>query len=579
MAKRSKSKKPAPAHVVPPRSQSASSLNPAVFSWTVLAQASVIILAALSIYGPALHGDWLWDDDVLVTANRELRSWEGLGQIWFSAPTSDYWPLTWTFLWLEWHLWGNEPFPYHVVSLVLHISSALLIWRLLGRMGLRWAWLGGLLFVVHPLMVESVAWIAEIKNTLSLPLFLLSCNAWLDAEERKPFSYGKSILYYLAAMLAKTSTAMLPAVLLLYCWWKRGRDTRQEIERMIPYGIIALTLGLITVYFQNFGGDKPPIIMAGPLERGVGASTALFFYLGKFLLPLNLLPIYPQWSLSPPSLLEVLTLPALAGLFWALWSRRKGWGRDAIFGFGFFLLNALPVLGLVKMDYLRISAVADHLAYLPIIGLIGLAVGAGEVLRRQIPSTLRLYSAAALTALFAGLAWQSHAYAGIFVNQEVLWAYTLRSNPQAWLAHYNLGMLQLAQGRLTPGREHLEQALALRPDYPAARNNLAALLLQTGQPAQAADLLEENLKRHPDDSRGHNNLGNALVALGRLPEAVEQYQEALRINPSDPDLHNNLAAAFYQMGRISDAAEQFEEVYRLDPHYPNIQQKLAAVRH
>jgi tetratricopeptide (TPR) repeat protein len=570
MAKRSKAKRhsPAPGMPRPARAEA--------FSWIVALQAAVIVATALLIYWRALSGDWLWDDDVLVTGNRELRSWEGLGQIWFSPSGTDYWPLTWTLLLVEWHLWGDAPWGYHAVSLALHICSAFLLWRLLGRLGLRWGWLGGLLLVIHPLMVESVAWVAEIKNTLSLPLFLLSCDAWLDAEEGKRRAYGKSIAFYLAAMLAKTSTVMLPAVLLLYCWWKRGGVTRREIVRMIPYGVIAVALGLVTFYFQNFGGDKPPIVMGSVMERCLGAGAALCFYLGKFLLPLNLLPIYPQWTLNPPSLLGVLALPALAVLALALACGRKEWERNALFGLGFFFANALPVLGLVKMDYLRVSEVADHLAYLPIIGLIGLAVGAAELLRKQIPSSLRPYGAGALTALFAAMVWQSSTYSGYFTSQETLWAYTLRANPEAWLAHYNLGMLELRKGRVAEGRAHLEAALAIRPDYPAARNNLATLLLEGGQPEQAAELLEVNLRRHPNDSRGHNNLGNALVQLRRFPEAVEQYQEGLRLVPNDPDLHNNLAAAYCQMGLMSEAANEFERVYQLDPYYPNIEQKLAA---
>jgi len=199
-------------------------------------KALLIVLAGLWVYWPALQGEWLWDDGMLVTDNIELRSWPGLGQIWFAAPTTDYWPLSWTLLWIEWHLWGNYPLGYHLGSLVLHLCSGFLVWRLFSRLGLRGGWLGGLLFVIHPLAVESVAWIAEIKNTLSLPFFLLSCDAWLDGEEEKGKSgYLRSVLYYLAAMLAKTSTVMLPLVLLLHGWWKRETITWQEIKRTVPY--------------------------------------------------------------------------------------------------------------------------------------------------------------------------------------------------------------------------------------------------------------------------------------------------------------------------------------------------------
>jgi hypothetical protein len=152
--------------------------------WEAVLQALVIVAAGLWIYGPALDGGWLWDDSTLVTANSNLRNLQGLWQIWFALPTHDYWPLTSTFLWMGWQLWGIEPLGYHFCSLALHISSGFLIWRLFNRLSLRWGWLGGFLFVIHPLAVESVAWVSEIKNTLLLPLFLLSFDAWLDAEEK-----------------------------------------------------------------------------------------------------------------------------------------------------------------------------------------------------------------------------------------------------------------------------------------------------------------------------------------------------------------------------------------------------------
>jgi hypothetical protein len=363
----------------------------AALSRLVLLQAGVLVAAAIWIYWPALGGAWLWDDDTLVSDNRDLRTWSGLGKIWFSSPETDYWPLTWTLFWIEWHLWGNEPLGFHLVSLALHIGSGMLVWRLFNRLGMRGGWLGGLLFVIHPLAVESVAWIAELKNTLSLPLYLLAFGAWIDAEEQKPLGYVKSVLYYLAAMLAKTSTVMLPAVLLLYGWWKRGRISRVEIVRMIPYGLIALTLGLITVYFQNNGHDFHTIEHGGLVARLIGAGTAVCFYLGKFILPIDLLPIYPRWTLDPPSLLEVLTLPALAALLWALWSQRRGWGRHALFGFGFFLLNLLPVLGLVRMVYLSITWVADHMVYVPMIGLIGLFAAAWGELGERMPASFRVW--------------------------------------------------------------------------------------------------------------------------------------------------------------------------------------------
>ncbi|HEY4798393.1 MAG TPA: hypothetical protein VII99_04870, partial [Bacteroidia bacterium] len=311
--------------------------------WKTVLQTLVIVAAGLWIYWPALDGDWFFDDE-LITANSKLRSLQGLWQIWLAAPTDYYLPLTSTLLWIEWQLWGNEPLGYHLCNLALHILSGFLIWRLFNRLGLRWGWFGGFLFVIHPLAVESVAWVSEIKNTLSLPLFLLSFDAWLDAEEKKS-SYLRSVFFYLAAMLAKTSTIMLPLVILLYCWWRRGRITRQELIQTIPYFFIAVVLGLATVLLQSQRGVE----FGGFATRLIGAGSAIFFYLGKFIFPATLMPIYPRWNLDTPSFLQVMALPTLVVLLFGFWTQRKGWGRHVLFGFGFFLLNLLPVLGLVRM--------------------------------------------------------------------------------------------------------------------------------------------------------------------------------------------------------------------------------------
>jgi protein O-mannosyl-transferase len=330
------------------------------------------------VYAPALGGDWFgtmtgWSATI---SNCALLG--GLGNIWLTATASDYWPLSWTALWVQWHLWGPFPFGYHVVNLVLHLANGFLVWHLLSRLGLRWAWLGGLLFVIHPLAVESVAWVSELKNTLSLLFFLLSLLAWIDQDNGKG-GYLRSLLYYLAALLSKTSVIMLPVVFLLYGWWKHGRIARRDFRKTIPFFAVALLLGLATLHFQaNSTPEGAAIGARGLLARLDGAGVDIFFYLGKFLRPSPLMPIYPRWPLDPPSWPQLVTLPLLILIFLGLWMRRRGWGRHALLGFGFFVLNLLPVLGLVDMTYLTFSWVADHFVYLSIIGLIGVVVAGLE---------------------------------------------------------------------------------------------------------------------------------------------------------------------------------------------------------
>jgi tetratricopeptide (TPR) repeat protein len=526
----------------------------------------LIVAAGLWVFWPALRGDWLWDDNVVVTDNSQLHSWSGLGQIWFGAPITDYWPLSWTALWIEWHLWGNHPLGYHLCSLVLHLCSGFLVWRLFGRLGLRGGWLGGLLFVIHPLAVESVAWIAEIKNALSLPLFLLSCDAWLDGEEdRGKSGYLRSVLYYLAAMLAKTSTVMLPLVLLLYGWWKRGTITRRDIQRTIPYFVIALVMGLVTIHFQNHGPEADAFKMGSYFTRLLGAGMAVCFYLGKFVWPTELLPNYPLWTLNAPSFPPLVIVLLLAGLFLGLWTQRKSWGRHAIFGLGFFVLNLLPVLGFVKMAYLVISPVADHFVYLPMIGLIGLVVAAMGQAEKRLTPAFRPVGAAMMAGVMILLAWESHGYAGMFINQETLWTYTLPRNPGAWTAYNNLAVALEDKGRIPEAMERLKQALQINPNDTEAHYNLGIALEKTGRISEAIGQYEQALRLKPNYAEAHNNLGNALMRTGRMAEAVKQYQEALRINPDFVGAHANMGVILLQAGRISEAITQFEQALKLNP--------------
>jgi protein O-mannosyl-transferase len=580
MAKRTTNRKRAPALAQAAASGTSAPL-PTALSWQVVAQMAAIVLAALVIYWPALGGQWLWDDDLLVTANLRLRDLHGLFQIWFAAPINDYWPLTWTLLWIEWHLFGNAPFMYHAVSLALHVCSAFLLWRLLGRLGLRWGWLGGLLLVIHPLMVESVAWVAEIKNTLSLPLFLLSCDAWLDAEEGKRHAYGKSIAFYLAAMLAKSSTVMLPAVLLLYCWWKRRTVTRQEWLRMVPYVVIAATLGFITIYFQNPAYFQlkrhlmHPVDPGGPMTRVLRAGAIVYFYLGKFVLPAGLLPIYPRSTLDAPIWLLTLALPCLALLLLVLWLKRNSWSRTALFGLGFFFINILPVTGLVRMKYFEVSWVADHLAYLPAIGLIALAVAGVEKLAALSNRLLLPYGAAVLVLLLAALAWQSRADASLYTDQETLWTYGVQGNPDEELPNNMLGVALLHNGHFTAAIDAYERALKANPDDVEAYSNLGAIDIQTGQMDQANMYLRHALRIDPDFPDAHANLGSILLYQRQLPQALGEFQQALHDRPESPDMHFEIGVILQSTGHSAEAIQQFEQVLQLDPNYPHAREALA----
>jgi tetratricopeptide (TPR) repeat protein len=542
----------------------------------LLLPALLILAAGLWVYWPALHGGWVWDDVEEVTQNAVLRDPAGLARIWTAPAGADYFPLKTTVQWVEWRCWGDAPLGYHAVSIALHLLSALLFWRVLRQLDLRLGWVGGLLFAVHPVAVESVAWAAELKNTLSLALLLPAMILYLDFDQKgsgreclnpaagtqhsrpDPF-YWTSLLFFVLALLSKTSVVMFPAVILLHAWWKRDRVDRRDLRASAPFFAASLGLGLVTLWFQHHRAIIAGHEFAGsPATRLLAAGRALAFYLEKSLVPVGLLPIYPRWEIDPGAPLQYAPWLAGAALFWLLWRRRAAWGRAALFGLGFFVLNLLPVLGLVGMAYLRISRVADHFAYLPLLGLIGLGVAALD----RLPGAAR-WSAVAVAGLL--LAWQGRAYAENFRDETTLWTYTLERNPRAWAAHNNLGFALFQAGRIPEAIAHYREALRLQPDFAEARYNLGTALLRTNQVAPAIAEYEAALRLQPASAAMHNNLATALAESGRMPEAIAHFEQAVRLEPDYADAHHNLGNAYLLSRRLPEAIREYEAALRLRP--------------
>jgi tetratricopeptide (TPR) repeat protein len=595
-----------------PKTRRADSHEPAParaerFPWLLLLQVLILVGAGVWAFAPALNGDGLWDDDILVTTNFRLHDWHGLYEIWFNVFWTDYWPVCYTLFWVEWHLWGNALLGYHLTTLGLHLLDGLMVWHVLRRIGLRWAWLGGLLFVLHPLAVESVAWVAETKNTFSVLLFLFAVEAWLDFDAGRRGAYFLAVFLYLMAMLAKSSVIMMPFVILLYAWWKHGSIGWRDVKRIVPFLVIAVILGLISTYLQNrhpatIGANVVP--QDTPVHRIVGACVEVFFYLGKFLVPTGLLPVYPRWILDHPSLLEWLAVPLLAAVVGLIWHfRQHPWCRHVAFGLGFFLLMGLPTFGLVSMLYMRFSRVADHFVYLPMIGLIGLLTAGLEAGWRRLPPVARPAIPLAAAVVLALFAREAHDYSAHFVNQRTLWIYTVARNPDAWPAQNDLGLALLNEGNLAEAAVHFREALRVKPDYAEAHNNLglvylrealkapsptgrieAAVPIAPGRPsppvsppggemAEAADEFRAALQIKPDYSDASGNLTIAMQH-NQEPGVIGQYDRALQDKPDDIDTRNDLGLALLQAGRVQEATAQFQQVLRARPDYIDARNNL-----
>ena len=460
---------------------------------------------------------------------------------------------------------ADQPLGYHVANLVLHIGSGILVWRLFHLLGLRWGWLGGALFVVHPLSVESVAWVSEVKNALSLPILLLALIAYLefDRNKKEPL-YVASIVLYVAAMLSKTSVVMLPALVLLYYWWKKARITGSDLRRTAPFFLIALVLGFITIHMQTPEVASDVLKPRSPLDIFLCAGQAIFFYLGHFLFPIHLIPIYPRWTFEPPTALQLLTWPVLL-LFLVCLYLQKAWGRHVLFGVGFFLLFLLPVLGFVHFTYMTISWVADHFVYLPIIGLIGLTVAGLEYLYSRIRLVERRLLLSFVGVLLIGLMFESHGYSRVFADEETLWNTILERDPMNQTAYNNLGLIKMTSGNPLAAIPLFEKALQIDPDFYNAHSNLGTVLIATGDNVGGLRELREAVRIKPDYAVTHYNLGTFLQQCRQLPEAIEQLEIAVKISPDYADAQDNLGLALYQSGQAAEAIPHFRAALQVNP--------------
>jgi len=546
----------------------------------LLLKALLIIVAGFWVFAPALHGDWLWDDGLLIRQNALVHDPAGLWKIWFEpGKLIDYLPITVSVEWLEWHLWDGDTLGYHLTNVILHILGALLVWRLFSKFDLRLAWLGGILFAIHPAVVESVAWISELKNTLSLPPFLLAMCAWIDYDRLgKRKDYFRALGLFLVAMLCKASMVMFPMVILLYAWWRRNRIGWNDLKACAPFLAVSLVLGLITLGFLHPPLGEKSIQLGGLTSRLACAGQAMAFYFTKCVLPIGLLPIYPKWTIDPPSLAQLLPWPVLIGTIGWCWNNRTTWGRHVLLGLGFFLINLAPFLGFTPVAYMSYTWVMDHILYLPLIGLIGLAVAGSGQIDERLPRSYRPWGIGAMVLVLALLAAESHGYAGIFINQETLWTYTLQGNPDSEAAHNNLGLVFLNQGKLPEAIDQFEAALRTNPKIAIAHNGLGNALFLSGRAAEAIDHYQEALKIDPGYPEAHNGLANALLHSGRIPEAEAECEKALEFNPNYAEAHSVLGLILAQQGRIPEAIEQFETALRLNPADTRIEPILQALR-
>ncbi len=556
--------------------------------------AGVLLGWTLLAYAPSLSNGFIWDDDGYVQGNLQLRSVEGLWRIWtVRGAVPQYYPLVHTTFWLEYHVWELWAPGFHIVNLILHVLNALLLWRVLWKLGwTQGAWLTAMLFAVHPLGVETVAWITERKNVLSCLFFLSAFLAYLNFTKANRWRwYTLALLCYVCALLCKTVTATWPAAMFLVLWCQqmsggdmRLRDLWQRLPwrhglKLIPFFVIGLSLSAITVSMEiNDVGALGSAWNQTPVERFLIAGRVAMFYAHKIFWPDVFMFNYPRWTIDASQGWQ-FGFPALVVLIaGALWHWRGRLSLWPLAAWLFYLGSLLPASGFFDVYPMRFSFVADHFSYHASIGVIILLAGVLIAIFQRLP---KWASRVLLVCLLGFLSLSSLSHARTFANPVTLWTQALVDNPQSWMAYNYRGVAWERAFNQTRQVEYLhlaqadyEKGLQLHQEFAQLHHNLASVLLKLGKPAQAIPLLERSIELQPDLPQGHYHLGLALDQTGEKERAIIHYTQAVKIWSGYVSAHHHLARLLVQKGNFSQAKAHFLEVIRQRPQSPAAPQEL-----
>jgi len=588
------------------------------------------------VYVPSLSSSFIWDDDDYVTENGTLRSLGGLRQIWLEpAATPQYYPLVFTTFWIEQHLWGLNPTGYHLVNSLLHAANAVGVWLILRRLSIPGAWLAAALFGLHPVHVESVAWVTERKNVLSASFYLLALWQFLgwvervpsDVEEATPVisirSYALGFCFFVCALLSKSVTCSLPAVLVLLRWWKAGRLRVRELVPIVPLFAVGALLAWNTAWLERAHvGASGAAFSWTYSERFLIAGRALWTYAVTLVWPVNLCFIYPRWTVdsSARAAWAIAVAAVAVPIVLAACQRRMS---GLLLALLFFAGTLLPALGFFNIFPMRYAFVADHYEYLASLGLLTLGAAwwfgsspAKWDWRAPSPAALsfdvRRAIAAGVLIVLACLTWQRQR---VFHDSTALWTQTLARNPTSMIANIQLGRLASrrkdyttaerylrdgiryctddlethefetnlahvlsAEGRYDEATVEFKKALARKPDYPEALNGLANVAARQQNYAAAIELYRKSLDGQPHNAVIRTNLANALVATGQSASAEREYRTALEADPQSVPPRLGLALLWARAGNLSQAEAECLEILKLEPQHAAAARLLARIR-
>lgn len=547
-------------------------------------QGGVILLITLAAYLPVMGAGYVWDDDHHVNLFPSLQSVEGLKWIWtHPASMPQYYPLVYTTFWIERHFWQWQPFGYHLVNVMLHGSGAVLFWYLLSYLSVPGAWLAAAIFALHPVHVESVAWLSERKNVLSSLFYWSSLLAYLRFSNpdparsvgRRPHQptawrfYLLAFFFFICALLSKTTTCSLPIAVLILAWWKQARLAWRDFVPVVPFFLVGAAMGFVTIAFEKHSvGAQGAEWALSFTERGLIAGRALWFYCGKLLYPHHLTFIYPRWEVAANVWWQWVFPLAVVVLVAGLWLLRKRLGKGPLAAVLFFIVTLVPALGFIDFYPMRYSFVADHFQYLASGGLIALFCAVVTLRLRPCKNRFKyvgLASSVGVLSVLGLLTWQQ---THIYQDRETLWRDTIRKNPSCWMAYVNLGSMLIAKGNPEEAVEHYATALRLNPNALEDHINLGKILIGRRHSDQSVEVLPMTPPMdHTNNVDSSSSSAGRESAKGKSDEAIAEFNDVLRSQPDNAKVHNMLGVLLCRQQRRPAGIKHFIGALRVNPNY------------
>ena len=537
-------------------------------------------MVAVSYY-PALAAGFVWDDSIF-TAEPAVHAWSGLWTIWFSPGEmmeEHYWPVLYTTFWLDHKLWGSPPFGYHLVNLLLYMANVLLLWHLLRRLAVPGAWAVAAVFAVHPIHVESVAWVIGRKDLLCGLFYVASALCWIrsiggldDGGQRlrdaagvpRPGLYLAALGLFVAAMLSKSAAVTLPVAFAILLWWKNGRVTWTDAWRIAPFFVVALAIsprrpdllhrGTGLRHRLRASGARADCV-SGPVV--LRRQTGMAHRFGSHLPPVG----HRRLAIRSRGAYLIAAVAVVA----LLWFGRRRLGRGPLAGVAFFAVTLSPTLGFVDHLYMQFSLVADRFAYLAGIGLIAVLVGAAVRHAEKLPDVPKAAALGVLVAVLAVSGKLTQDQSGIYQDDISLYSHVISLNPEARSAHRNLANALIAEGRPLEALDASTIAVEKRPDSASTHVTRGIALLAVDRLDEASDSLRHALELDPANKIARYNMAEILKGQGRFDESLASYREILKIDPEFAAAHAGVGEALFRLGRHGEAVESLEQAVALEP--------------